>query len=73
MKIDDLIQLYEEKRKVYGADVYKHISELFDEAKKLHHKDWMKHPTAMNDHEQSWRAWKEKILKNLFCTCLERK
>jgi hypothetical protein len=28
MKIADLIKLYEEKRKIYGIDVYKHISEL---------------------------------------------
>jgi len=35
MKIKDLIDLYEQKRKVYGSDVYKHISELFDEAKKI--------------------------------------
>jgi len=72
MKIDDLIQLYEEKRKIYGADVYKHISELFDEAKKLHHKDWMKHPTTMNDHEQSWRAWKGKNLEKLVLHMLRK-
>ena len=72
MKIDDLIQLYEEKRKIYGADVYKHISELFDEAKKLHHKDWMRHPTTMKDHEQSWRAWKGKNLEKLVLHMLRK-
>jgi type II restriction enzyme len=65
MKIKDLMGLYEEKRRTYGIDVYKHISELFEEAKKMHHKDWLKHPTAMNDHEQSWRAWKGKNLEKL--------
>jgi type II restriction enzyme len=60
MKIKDLIELYEEKRRSYGTDVYKHVSELFQEAKEMHHKDWLKHPTTMNDHEQSWRAWKGK-------------
>src|SRR4030043_185061 len=65
MKIKDLVDLYEEKRRTYGTDVYKHISELFEEAKHMHHKDWMKHPTAMNDHEQSWRAWKGKNLEKL--------
>jgi len=65
MKIKDLTDLYEEKRRIYGTDVYKHISELFEEAKLMHHKDWLKHPTAMNDHEQSWRAWKGKNLEKL--------
>ncbi len=75
MKIEDLMDLYEEKRKKYGTDAYKHISELFEEAKQLHHKDWLKHPTAMKDHEQSWRAWKgknlEKIILHLLKTEIE--
>ena len=65
MKIKDLIDLYEKKRKTYGTDAYKHTSELFTEAKDLHHKDWKKQPTAKNDHEQSWRAWKGKNLEKL--------
>jgi type II restriction enzyme len=65
VKIKDLIELYEEKRKTLGTDVYKHTSELFQEAKALHYKDWLKHPTAKNDHEQSWRAWKGKNLEKL--------
>jgi type II restriction enzyme len=72
MKIKDLIELYEEKRKTYGADVYKHTSELFEEAKTLHRKDWLKHPTAMNDHEQSWRAWKGNNLEKLVLYMLEK-
>jgi type II restriction enzyme len=65
MKIEDLITLYEEKRKIHGTEVYKRISELFEEAKKMHHADWQKHPTAKNDHEQSWRAWKGKNLEKI--------
>jgi type II restriction enzyme len=65
MKIADLIELYEEKRKTFGPSVYKHISELFQEAKEIHHKDWLKNPTTMNDHEQSWRAWKGKNLEKI--------
>ena len=72
MKATDLINLYEEKRKIYGTDVYKHISELFEEAKRLHHRDWLKHPTAMNDHEQSWRAWKGKNLEKLVLYMLKK-
>jgi len=72
MRINDLLELYEEKRKTYGVDVYKHISELFEEAKKLHYEDWLKHPTAMNDHEQSWRAWKGKNLEKLILHMLKK-
>lgn len=72
MKFADLVELYEEKRKIYGTDVYKHISELFEEAKQLHYKDWLKHPTAMNDHEQSWRAWKGKNLEKLVLYMLRK-
>jgi type II restriction enzyme len=75
MKIKDLLDLYEEKKRTYGTDVYKHVSELFEEAKEIHHKDWLKHPTAMNDHEQSWRAWKgknfEKIVLHILKTEIE--
>jgi type II restriction enzyme len=72
MRIKDLLELYEEKRKIYGANVYKHISELFEEAKKLHYEDWLKHPTALNDHEQSWRAWKGKNLEKLILHMLKK-
>jgi len=72
MKIKDLIELYEEKRKTYGPDVYKRISELFEKAKQLHHKDWLKHPTKMKDHEQSWRAWKGKNLEKLVLHMLKK-
>jgi len=72
MKIKDLIELYEEKRKTYGNEVYKHISELFEQAKELHHKDWLKNPTAMKDHEQSWRAWKGKNLEKLVLHMLRK-
>jgi len=72
MKIKDLIELYEEKRKTYGNEVYKHISELFEQAKELHHEDWLKNPTAMKDHEQSWRAWKGKNLEKLVLHMLRK-
>jgi len=53
MKFEDLVKLYEEKKKKYGIDTYKHISELLEEAKILHKQDWEKNPTKKNDHEQS--------------------
>ncbi len=65
MKFQDLIKLYEEKKKQYKADAFRHISQLLREAKELHKKDWQKSPTPNKDHEQSWRAFKGKILEKL--------
>ena len=44
MKFEDLLKMYEEKKKKHGVDTYKHISELLKEAKVLHKKDWQKNP-----------------------------
>ncbi len=65
MKFDDLVNLYEDKKKRYGKEAYKHISELLKEAKELHKIDWMKNPTPNRDHEQSWRAFKGKNFEKL--------
>jgi len=65
MKIQDLIKLYEEKKKKHGSEAYKYISELLKEAKKIHKRDWLKNPTPNGDHEQSWRAFKGKNLEKL--------
>lgn len=59
------MKLYELKKKQYGEDAFRHISELLKEAKELHKKDWSKHPTPNKDHEQSWRAFKGKNLEKL--------
>jgi len=65
MKFEDLEKLYLEKKKQFGAETYKHISELLKEAKEIHKRDWLKHPTPDGDHEQSWRAFKGKNLEKL--------
>lgn len=65
MKFQDLIALYEKKKAMYGAEAYRHISELLEEAKELHKKDWMLKPTPNRDHEQSWKAFKGKNLEKL--------
>jgi len=65
MKFEDLVRLYEEKKKKYRIEAYKHISELLREAKELHKKDWLKKPTPNKDHEQSWRAFKGKNFEKL--------
>jgi len=72
MKIEGLIKLYEKKKKIYGDNAYKYISELFQEAKELHHKDWLRHPTKGGDHEQSWRAFKGKNLEKLILYIIKK-
>jgi len=71
MNIKDLIKLYEDKRKIFGAETYKHISDLLNEAKIIHHKDWLKKPTPTGDHEQSWRAFKGKNFEKLTLHIIE--
>ncbi len=60
MTIDDLIKIYEVKKKKYGAQAYRYISEVLKEAKKQHEKDF-----KGKDHEQSWRSFKGKNLEKL--------
>lgn len=57
MKFQDLVKLYEKKKKQHGEDAFQYISELLREAKELHKQDWLKSPTPNGDHEQSWRAF----------------
>jgi len=65
MKLSDLIEMYEEKKRKFGDEAYKHVSELLAEAKELHRRDFIKNPTPQGDHEQSWRAFKGKNLEKL--------
>ena len=65
MTIEDLIKLYNAKKKEFGTEAYKHISELLREAKEIHKKDWLWFPTPTGDHEQSWRSFKGKNLEKL--------
>ena len=65
MKLKDLIEMYEIKKKKFGAEAYRHISELLAEVKEVHKRDFLKNPTPNNDHEQSWRAFKGKNLEKL--------
>lgn len=65
MKFKDLLNLYENIKRQYGKEAYKHISNLLKEAKSIHKKDWDHSPTPNKDHEQSWRAFKGKNLEKL--------
>jgi len=60
MTIKDLIKIYEIKKKKFGPQAYRHISNVLKEAKEQHEKDF-----TGNDHEQSWRAFKGKNLEKL--------
>ena len=60
MTINDLIKIYETKKKKYGIEAYRHISNVLKEAKEQHGIDF-----TGNDHEQSWRAFKGKNLEKL--------
>jgi type II restriction enzyme len=60
MTINDLIKIYETKKKKFGPDAYRHISNVLKEAKEKHKKDF-----TGDDHEQSWRAFKGKNLEKL--------
>ena len=73
MKIDDLIELYQEKKAAFGELAYKHISALLKKAKQKHKEDFLGSKNAQKtkdsgktpDHEQSWRAFKGKNLEKL--------
>ena len=73
MTIQDLIKIYETKKKKYGIQAYRHISNVLKEAKELHKKDFSESEKnkekvskgGIPDHEQSWRAFKGKNLEKL--------
>ena len=71
MNIEDLIKLYEEKKKKYGKNTYKQISNLLKEAKIIHKQDFDKNPTPKNDHEQSWKGFKGNALESLILYILK--
>ena len=60
MKLEDIIKIYEVKKKKYGARARRHISNVLKEAKKQHKKEF-----TGEDHGQSWRAFKGKSLEKL--------
>jgi type II restriction enzyme len=73
MTIQDLIKIYETKKKKYGVQAYRHISNVLKEAKDLHKKDFSESKKnkdkiskgGIPDHEQSWRAFKGKNLEKV--------
>jgi len=62
----DLKRRYNKKKKIYGDNTYKYLSQLFKEAKQAHKKCF-----RGKDHEQSWRAFKGKNLEKIIAYIIE--
>jgi len=60
MIFNDIVKIYENKKKTHGDDAFRHISEVFEEAKEQHKKDF-----DGEDHEQSWKTFKGHNLEKL--------
>ena len=60
MNIEDLVKIYEEKKAKYGAEAYRHISNILKEAKEQHEQEF-----EGIDHEQSWKGFKGNALESL--------
>lgn len=63
MTTDDLITLYEKKKKKFGNEAYKYISDIFAEAKDIHAKNAI--ARGVRDTDQSWRSFKGHNLEKL--------
>jgi type II restriction enzyme len=68
MKLTDLLEMYEEKKKQYKDKAYLHISEVFEEAREEYKREYLTSSKAAKlrakgktpDAEQSWKAFKGK-------------
>lgn len=63
MTFEDLINLYENKKKIYGDNTYRYISEILKEAKESYIR--FKLENGVDDAEQSWKAFKGKNLEKI--------
>ena len=67
----DPIKMYEDKKKKFSLNAYKHVSELLAEAKELHRRNFAENPSPQGDFEQSWKPVKGNILEKLITHILE--
>jgi len=66
MKFEDLIEMYEDKKKQYGDDAYLHVSEIFEEVREKYKREYLASPKAQKLRaqgkspyaEQSWKPFK---------------
>ena len=47
MKLNDLIEMYEEKRRQYGDKAYLHVSEIFEEAREEYKQEYLRSKKAL--------------------------
>jgi len=81
MKLKDLIEMFETKKKQYGDDAYLHISEIFQEAREKYKQEYLASPKAQKvraegkspDAEQSWKAFKGKNFEKLILYIIDSK
>jgi type II restriction enzyme len=73
MTYQDVINLYENYRRIYKENAYKYISKILQEVKQIHYQDFLKNPTPKNDHEQSWKPFKGHALERLIAHILKEK
>lgn len=77
MKFADLVKMYGEKKRQYGAKAYLRISEMLAEAKARHIQDYIEAQLQKGrsrdeiDPEQSWRAFKGKNFEKLVLYIIE--
>ena len=73
MKLNDLIAMYENKKRQYRDKAYLHVSEIFEEAREKYKQEYLRSPKAQRlraegkspDAEQSWKAFKGKNFEKL--------
>lgn len=81
MKLKDLIEMYEDKKKQYGDKAYLHVSGIFDEAREKHKQEYLVSPRAQKaraqgrvpDAEQSWKPFKGANFEKLILYIIRQK
>jgi len=66
MNIKDIVRIYEKKKAKYGAEAYRHISNVLREVKEQHEQEF-----EGVDHEQSWKGFKGNALESLILYIVE--
>ena len=69
MTSKDVLCIYEKKKKDFGNETYKYVSQIFGEIKEFHKQDALQR--GISDTEQSWRSFKGKNLEKLIQYIIE--
>lgn len=81
MKLKDLIEMYEAKKKQYGDKAYLHISAIFEEAREKYKQEYLASSKAQKlraqgkspDAEQSWKSFKGQNFEKLIWHIIDSK